>query len=342
MIQNGAPDGVSITGTHQIIESLHVRADAPSTDPHCQNQPVGWRAGFTFQNGAAYNTVRASQASEMTTGVLLARDAHHNRVLNNQLTNNRVMSVNTNNGGADDSGAWGILVHGSDNEIAHNYFSGNTAWCSYDFGIEGASVEMFEGRRNTIHHNVSVNDTTFTELGSSSALQAADNTYAYNLYHNTQHAKSEFLTLRGAGDSFGPTWRTRVFNNTVYLTGDESKGVSCFGGCSAQILELRNNILWVNNSAAFADAPFKESHNIFWKTGGNPFVDFRGFEMHAASMKANPLFVKPRRLDFHLTASSPARNAGHKASVRAGFTTDLDGVSVPQGKGVEIGGYEIR
>jgi hypothetical protein len=338
-IQN-APDGnvVVIRGTHQILEHLRTRADAPPRDPNCQNQPVGWRAGFVFDNDASYNTLRHSIATELTAGVHLGTFSHHNRLLSNRFLNNTYMSVNTNDGGQDDSGAWGVAVRGRNNEIAFNYFSGNNAWCSYDFGGEGASIEIYEGRGTNIHHNRSINDTTFSELGSTH-IKAAGNIFAYNLYVNTRQG-GQFLVVRGASDSLGPTPRTTVYNNTVYLTGRTNGGVSCFAVCSSEILRLHNNIVWVNGKTAFADGPFAKSSNVYWSSDGNPQLDYKGFSLSPTSRKAAPRFVNPGALDFRLRPNSPAIDAGTPVTRAPRYRADLGRMPVPQGARVDIGAYE--
>jgi hypothetical protein len=334
-----APDGnvVVIDGMHLILEQLHARADAPPRDPNCQNQPVGWRAGFVFGDRASYNTLRSSVATELAAGVHISTHSHHNRVLNNRLVGNTYMSVNTKGGREDDSGAWGLVVRGRNNEIAYNYFSGNNAWCSYDFGQEGASVEVFEGRGNNIHHNRSINDTTFSELGST-GIKASGNTFAYNLYVNTRHRVTQFLVVRGANDWLGATPQTYVHNNTVYLTGAQSGGVSCFAVCGADILTLRNNILWVNGRATYADASFPESNNIYWSDNGAPVLDFKGFAASPTSRRVAPGFVDRGKLNLRLKPKSPAVDAGANDAVR--YRADLDRTSVPQGTRVDIGAYE--
>jgi hypothetical protein len=107
-----APDGnvVVIDGTRQILEHLHVRADPPPRHPNCENQPVGWRAGFLFGDRASHNTLRYSIATELTAGVHLNTHSHHNRVLNNRLVANTYMSVNTKGGREDDFRSMGSGV----------------------------------------------------------------------------------------------------------------------------------------------------------------------------------------------------------------------------------------
>ncbi|NLE80813.1 MAG: hypothetical protein GX610_14765, partial [Rhodococcus sp.] len=212
----------------------------------------------------------------------------------------------------------------------------------YDFGQEGASIEMYEAQRNYIHHNLSVGDTTFTELGSSSWRRSADNTFAYNRYHSDL-PNSEFLVVRGAGVNFGPTPGTRVFNNTAYLSHrDDTQGVVCHAGCGPDILELRNNIIWAEWKGLYADRPFAESNNVFWSLNGRPVLQFfgSGNAMSSTSKVTDPRFVDVTTSDFRLTAASPAVDAGTVIGA-LGTVTDAVGTAVPQRAGVDIGALEL-
>jgi len=340
-IQNSGSQNVDITGSYQIVEYLEAYSAPRNVDPGCNNQPVGWIIGFNIRGEAAYNTVRYSKASGHTAGLRISGTAHHNRVLNNELIENRTLQVLdqaiTNN----DLGAWGILLNGNDNEIAYNYLSGNNAICSYDFSATGNSIELYTAQRNSIHHNLSVDDRVFSEIGGSSTRKAEDNVFAYNIQASSIHG-ARFLVVRGANNKFGPTWRTKAYNNTIYLTDADSQGIICSAGCSRDILSLRNNIIWAEKKAAYADAPFDEGDNIYWNTAGAPLVQFKGFAMSPTSRKANPLFVNPQARDFHLQPTSHALDTASTAALESGFAIDFDRVTVPQGPAVDLGAFELR
>ncbi len=358
-IQRNANSTVAIktSGSYITIENVLAEALPFNLDPDCGSNPVGYVLGFSFEKGASYNTLRNSVATGNYAGVYLKAGAHHNLVTNNILSNNIMMNplditviidgtaINNNN----DAGAFGVLIHGNNNEVAYNTISGHDA-CSYDYVRDGAAVEIYgdsavnpdgtinPATQNSIHHNRAHNNDAFTELGKETNGEAQNNTYAYNLVTSTLPSSIGVVT-RGAGSSYGPVLGTKLFNNTFYLTGQSAQGVVCSSGCSADILTMKNNLIWANWKAAYADAPFGEGHNDYWKTGGSPLI--QGYVPTATSIRMDPLFVSSGS-DFHLQTSSPAKNIGTDESTTAGFGSDLDGTIVPQGVGVDLGAFEWK
>jgi chitodextrinase len=235
-------------------------------------------------------------------------------VVDNDIVDNNKMSVLTASPTNDDSGAFGVLLNGDDAEIAFNRISGSDAF-SYDYGRDGAAVEVYGGRNNTVHHNQAFENHDFTELGNP---RSQDNTFAYNLVRSTLQTSS-FLITRGGLTSLGPVLRTHVYNNTVYLTGSSSQGFVCYSGCSADVLTMRNNVIEAVWKVGYADAPFDENNDLF--SGG-----VLQFTKGASSIVANPQFVDPAAQDFHLQAGSAAVDRG----VAEGYTFDLDRSAVPK------------
>lgn len=336
VIQSGTTqvDAVFVTGSHVVLDSLWARGIAPQRDAGCDNAAVGQISGFRFAGPAAYNTVQNSRATDLTDGVKIERTSHHNTIVRNTLTNNRMMAQLTREAG-DDYGAFAVNVHGDDNEVAYNDLSGSDA-CSYDYTRDGAAVEIYGGQRNSVHHNRSTNNDTFAELGDP---RSADNRFAYNVVTAAQ-TKASFLVTRGAADSFGPVARTRAYNNTVYLSGSNATAVVCVGGCSPEVLTLKNSIIWSEHQVAWTDQPFDEGYNVYWKSNGAPL--FKNTGISTTSKRADPLFVSslPTAFDFHLRAASPAVDAGTMDAGRADYTVDADGVAVPSGPAVDAGAYE--
>jgi hypothetical protein len=229
----------------------------------------------------------------------------------------------------DDSGAFGVLLNGDRAEVAYNRISGSDAF-SYDYGRDGAAVEVYGGQGNNVHHNVAVDNHDFSELGNP---RSADNTFAYNLVRSSL-AGSTFLVTRGGASSLGPVMHTRVYNNTVYLSGSSSQGFVCYAGCSPDILTLRDNIIQAVWKVGYADAPLDENNDLFYKGK----LQFR---RGRRSLVTNPRFVAPPS-NLRLRRGSRAIDRG----VDLGYRRDLAGRRVPldgNGNGraaVDLGAYE--
>ena len=327
LFQN-AQDQFFITGSWLILEGLATRADPVTHDTQCQNAPAGRRTGFRLRNGG-HNVLRDLTADNLFIGIWADNGSHHNKILNNTLTNNRMKSDIWTS----DAGAVGIALHGDDNEVAYNTISGSDT-CSRFYGRDGSAVEVYGGQRNVIHHNRAINNNNFTELGNP---RSSDTTYAYNVVTSTLK-DGHFLTTRGSGSGYGPVYRTKAYNNTVYLTGSAAYAIQCSQGCGTNILSLRNNIVWSADRIGHADAAFDEGDNVFWTPGGNVKV---WFPMSSSSMKSDPRWVAPGSSDFRLQSASPAVNAGSMHAVNMGFTKDFNSATVPQGGAVDIGATEF-
>jgi hypothetical protein len=339
IIQN-AQYNVIIRGTNLLIQNIAARGQPQSYDPGCQNQPKGWEIGFRFEPSASYNTLRYSQATGLTHGVKVVSGSHHNSIVNNLFANNNLMYTLDASNPNNDAGANGIVLEGDDNVVAYNQIDGHDA-CSFDYGRDGSAVEIYGGQRNRVHHNTATNNNTFTELGTS---RSADNTFAYNLVVSST-PKANFLVTEGASGGRGPVARTKAYNNTVYLTNPTSIAINCDGGCTKDVLTIKNNIIWSEGKIGYTDQPCDEAYNLYWKADGKPGIFFPTPSNRSPTSKiANPQFVKASvgGGDFRLRAGSPAIDAGSRESVQAGYTSDLAQTPVFQGAGVDIGAYEYK
>jgi len=326
-----AHENVDITGSYQVIDSLFTRANPDGYDSQCANSPYGYKVGFRFRATAHHNTVQNSEANDQYIGIFFDNGSNNNKALRNSLKNNILRDPNMSS----DAGAVGITLMGDYNEVAYNTVSGSST-CSRFYSVDGAAVEVYGGRNNNIHHNTSIDNNAFTELGNN---RSAYNTFAYNLVRSGL-TKANFVVTRGGADAkYGPVVGTKMYNNSVYLTGSQSYAIQCTKGCNASVLSLRNNVVWARDRIGYADAGFDEGHNIYWTPGGNVKV---WFPMSSTSRKIDPRFVNPGAFDFHLQSTSPAVNKGSTVATALGFRTDLDGVAVPQLGTPDIGVFERR
>ncbi|MBZ5523664.1 MAG: hypothetical protein LAP21_15630 [Acidobacteriia bacterium] len=72
------------------------------------------------------------------------------------------------------------------------------------------------------------------------------------------------------------------------------------------------------------------SNNLFFGAGAAP-------AQFTTSLNADPLVANLAVLNFHLTATSPAKDAG----VNTGITHDFDGNPRPAGAAFDIGAFEL-
>ncbi len=234
VIVDGQPVEVRTSPT-----ACHVGA-APST------YEFGYLRGISIE---ADNTLVARvEVSGTYSGVYIDDRAASNVVAHSILRDNQIMT--TGSGGDDDAGAMGALIRGDDNEVAWNYFSGNRA-CSPDYGIDGSSVEIFNGSGNHIHNNMSHRDHIFTELGEGGG-NSANNTFDYNTWGSdvslpvaviggrTKQLHDSFLVTRWGGEAFGRIDDTTARNNLVYALGQPGDGIVC-GQCVPAALSAGGN-----------------------------------------------------------------------------------------------------
>ena len=283
-------------------------------------------AGFSIYGSQV--SVRNSTAANNAVGMKSSTGSSFGSYTNNVLTNNNVMNVNTpgTNCGtsqavncSDDSGAFGILLNGNDNDVSGNTISGSNAF-SYDFGRDGSAVEIYNGNRNQIHDNISLQNNDFSEIGRSGTGTADGNTYSYNMARSDCGAncsQSKGLILRGASTSLGPNNNTTFAHNTIWLNGPSSQAIVCHASCPASTVISGNVLVAVRNALWIDGSGWTEQYNVM-----NGPVNTT---LNSTSTSAPARLVSPPT-DLHLTGTSPAID---RAGVSP-FTADLDGVAVPQ------------
>ncbi|MGZ4662215.1 MAG: hypothetical protein ACXVYB_13145 [Arthrobacter sp.] len=291
-------------------------------------------AGFSVYGD--HSSVRNSAAANNAAGIKVSDGSDFGSYANNTLTDNNIMNVNTPGTGcgtatalncSDDSGAFGFLINGSDNEFSGNTVSGSTA-LSYDFGHDGSAFEIFNGNRNRIHHNVAVDNNVFSEIGRGGDGTADNNTYSYNLIRSTcvpDCGQAMGLIARGTTSSFGPTNGTTFEHNTVWLDGPDSQAVVCHASCPTSTVIRANILVAVRNSLWMDSSGWTEEQNVL--NGPTNIVP-------SATSTTDPAgFVNPPA-DLHLTGASPAID---RAGVSP-FPIDLDGRPTTQSAGCQGGG----
>lgn len=275
------------------------------------------------------NLITKVEATRNMHGIEVDAGSLRTRVVRNHLHHNDQMAANTP-GAFDDYGAVGVVVVGDDTEVAFNKITDNWA-PSADFGTDGSAVEIYGGIGTVVHHNVSRNNRTFTELGNS---RSADTTYAYNVATSTLK-DSEFLITRGSDDYFGPVRGTVAVNNTVKLTGSNSRGFLCYAGCTPNLFSMYNNIFDVAGLIGHLEGERAGGNNIYWRGS-----------MWSVTLLPGDRVVDPkfRNARLALKAKSPAVDAVKKAAMKRdlrGTKVGIDGNGDGK-RGSDIGAYEAK
>ncbi|MET8053344.1 right-handed parallel beta-helix repeat-containing protein [Streptosporangium sp. NPDC005286] len=273
-----------------------------------------------FEVGGSRNELDRIIADRNVTGVQFF--GAYNVVRNSVLSDNNRMSVN-DEGGDNDSGAFGVLLNGDDNLVTGNLITGSYA-SSKDYGTDGAAVEVFNGDRNRITHNVARENKTFVELGAQKGKTAEGNIFAHNVVTASRKSTS-FLVTRGARHAVGPVKGTIAVHNSVYLSARSTLGWACHDGCSPNILKLRNNIIVVGGQVGFEDGKGADEDAGVYK--GRSLK----FKLGPRSIVADPRFRS--RKDLRLSPGSPALGRGVKLDPAwyggASLARDLSGAALP-------------
>ncbi|MFC5829727.1 NosD domain-containing protein [Nonomuraea insulae] len=277
-------------------------------------------AGFLLDGDS--NELNGVQADRNVAGVYVTPAGSRNTIRDSVLTDNNRMSVN-DEGGDNDSGAFGVLLNGDDNVVTGNTITGSYAK-SDDYGTDGAAVEIFNGDRNRVTHNTSRNNETFTELGARKGKTATGNVFAFNVVTSAR-SRGSFLITRGSHHVVGPVKGTIAVHNSVYLPARDTIGWSCHDGCAPSILKLRNNVVMVGGEAGWEDGSGAD------EDGGVYKGRTAKFKLGPKSVMADPKFVS--RTDLHLRPGSPALKRGVPLTPRwyggKAFGKDITGKALP-------------
>jgi hypothetical protein len=324
------------------------RSSAGDNDGHCVDLAGDWLQMDNLKiDNCGYTGVRVhgddavvknSEVRNNAAGIRLMGASDRALVRSNVLVDNDVMNVLTV-GGNDDSGAFGVLVNGRAATIEKNTFSGHNAF-SHDYGRDGCAVEIYGGSlgnadNNLIRYNRSDDDNCFSEQGSDASHTADNNDYYYNrvlLDCGANCDQAAGIILRGMSDPFGPTTNVNVVHNTVKVTGSTSDAFVCSGSCPTST-SAEDNIFRAGRTGAHIDAAgVDHGDNIF----EGDSLDYYGFTINARSKTGEPGFVSTTNLHLRSGTSAAAEYAG---SAHIGYTTDLDGVTVPQNGNCSGGNY---
>jgi len=224
-------------------------------------------------------------------------------------------------GGYDDYGANGVIVFSSNVEISYNRAE-RLKTPSYDFTFDGGFVELAGTFDDvSIHHNDVRDSMGFFEGGNGDQRRI---TVAYNLSVSNGGFSGFHI-----GDEFGGTVSGMLIaNNTIVETEETSPVFWVSSAPPAGSFTVQNNIIVSPGGQIYSNpGATVHTHNRY------PSGSTLGVSLGTAESVGSAGFVPG---GYHLAAGSAAIDVGTAAP----YATDLDGVPVPTGAGVDFGAYE--
>jgi len=315
------PDGINLEGaSYVVIESFTVtgvpRAGIRAVLNHHVtirgntgdlNGRWGILTGFSDDLLIENNTMSRSQAEH---GIYVGNSGDRPVIRRNVVWGNNANGIHMN----------GDLSQGGDGIISGAIVEGNII---HDNGVAGGSGINCDGVQSSIIRN--------------------------NLLYNN-HASGISLYQIDGGQ---PARNNQVLNNTIVMASDARWALNIQNASTGNV--VRNNILYNQQSfrgsiAISADSlsGFVSDTNVvmdrFSTDGGDTRVTLAawrsatGQDTHSIIATPATLFANFAGNDYHLSATSPARDAG---GTLANVTDDLEGAPRPQGSAFDIGAYEF-
>jgi hypothetical protein len=319
---------ILVTGSWFIIQDLHVRADPPTHDQACHRQPAGVRFGIYVDAGSHHGVIRRILATELYIAVRIARGASYHVITDSDFRDNNMKSdVATS-----DSGAVAIDLQGDYTNVMRNRISGTVTCSPFFGGSDGSAVSVYGGRHSLIHHNLSVGDHAFVEIGNP---RSRDTLIAYNVSRSSL-PRANFAVVHGVGSRYGPVHDTRILHNSTVLTARGAVAIGCSHLLTGADVQVVGNILWSATGITCKDG-IVEGDNIYWAANGRPVIDLGS---PSDSRVMDPRLVDPLGGNLRLLPDSPAIDAVRPLDLGGVGDVDADGVPVPQGLAPDIGAYE--
>ena len=206
-------------------------------------------------------------------------------------------------------------------------YSAPAIYCDYC-----SHIVVYNNKVHGLHRTASDYADAFF-LNDEPAGNTIDNvTLHHNLFYDTG------VGINIAGSTTTNVSNINIYNNVIADTTNQALTFNNnISGHYSGTNNIKNNIFWLNGydiqdettgNEVFAETTI--SYNLF-KTGHSTET-----EGTSAVVTATDPFVNYGAWDFHLTTSSPAKDAG----VDVGLTRDYDGYTVPRGAAPDIGAYE--
>lgn len=220
-------------------------------------------------------------------------------------------------------GGGGIFCENSSPTITDNIITNNKARC-------GGGIVCYQMSSPVITYNIISENTAFDSAGGIACYRGSSPYISYNFIttnianyggggivckeNSSPTITGNIITGNTAvgydGGGIGCFWNSSpiITNNTIYKnsTVGSGGGIKCFGNSSPIIT---NNIITNNNGGGIyceIASPTITYNNVWNNTPG----DFGGCSPGTGCISADPLFMDPNVIDYHLQHGSPCIDAG--------------------------------
>lgn len=341
----------------------YVSSDGSDSNPGTQNQP--W-ATFSKADSVAVagdtihvlpgtysvtriNTKRSGTAANRITWVSDVKWAAHlvgNNLASDYIWQSRGDYVTIQ--GFDVSGprGYGIRSTASFTVLAHNHVHNLTGSCS-SYGGAGIYIGNYIADGGEIYGNI-VHDVAQNLNVACSNNHGIYTTHPHvNVYNNMIYRNWAWGIQAGHAASDSVISHNLVYQNgrgAISVGGDSASGYTTENTIVSNNLVIYNGFVWTTS------ATVRENDSVGIDTNANQFLNNLFFGnrkrdyglingIASGSIDANPMLANYQpdgSGDYHLTAGSPAIDAG----VITSFSRDFDGILRPQGSAPDIGPYE--
>ena len=346
-------DPAAAPGTVIINARNNKTASGIDIEPGCDYITI---SGFSIAGGGTIAQYPNSGSGIKVTG-------NNDIVVNNTISNidygfgiladnatNVVIKNNTVSGTGNHSNSnfgHGIYVSGSTDGAV---VQGNVIHDNSDIGIH-VNGDLSEGSPGVVTHALIANNLIYNN--GQNGINA-DGIQSSTIENNLIYGYEDFGIALYQIDAGGPSKNNVIVNNTIVATTAFSSP-----GAAIRILNagtgnaIRNNILLGGGGYAYRISADSISGLVsdYNATGGvyqsedtgttETLAQWQaqtGQDAHSFISVPSALFANPSGNNYHLKPGSPAIDAGTTVSAPA---TDLDGNHRPQGKGFDIGAYEL-
>lgn len=271
-----------------------------------------------------------------------------------EVTNNYVHDVN--NIGIDFIGGETDIQPDSSKVARNGLCAGNRVYRArsiYEGGYAGA-IYVDGGRDIVIERNVTSESDLGLEVGAENAgITTRNITVRDNVIYNNDKVG---IVFGGFNASVGRVEDSTFTNNTLYGNDTLGTGVGEFWIQYASNNTIANNLVYATRAVLLyseAGNTANTLHHNLWYTDATPEYVWNGtlysslasFQAgsgeDAGSLFADPQLTDPTNGDLHLTALSPAIDAGDPAFVPGSGELDIDGSTRVSGGRVDIGADEF-